>query len=449
MKPSAKKDTAAKFPGDPASGDRKRGTIAQVLRDKIKHRGEPPAEQGAAFARQNLLMFSGAALIVIMAAFFWASRSVLSPVLIGGLLLFMLGGLKSFPMAGRISVIIAVILLIYLLVELQVVVFPFIVAFFLAYLLDPVADLLERIRIRRSLAIYFILFLTLALLFALGSVLIPNLVKEIEELINRIPDLATKVMDMIRSVYPKITKYLHIDVKKFEESLLDTFPARAEQALSNIMKGITGLGAFLGHVVYIVLIPVLTFYFLKDLDRMKTIVLDFIPCRYRNLTVFYSWRLHRIVGAYIRGQFIVSIITGTLTGLGMAIFKIPFAIIIGVITGIFNLVPILGFYISLALALLTGLFTADILPSTLKIAGVFFTIQALEAYLISPRIVGKRVGLHPVLVIFSIFVFSKFMGFWGLLMGVPIAGFIRFLLEEWKRHRQWKEKRESACPSSN
>ena len=107
--------------------------------------------------------------------------------------------------------------------------------------------------------------------------------------------------------------------------------------------------------------------------------------------------------------------------------------------GLLNIIPYLGLYISLGIALLTGFFTPTPLISMLKIGGIFLIVQAAEAYIISPKIVGERVGLHPIAVIFSILVFSRFLGFWGLIIGVPTAALIKFLLVEWKRRQKWKE----------
>ena len=136
---------------------------------------------------------------------------------------------------------------------------------------------------------------------------------------------------------------------------------------------------------------------------------------------------------------IVLTIVGFLTGLGLAILGMPFAILVGVLTGIFSIVPYIGFYLGLLFALLTGFFTPNVFTSMLKIAGVFLTVQMLEGYLISPKILGDRVGLHPVAVIFSVLIFSRFLGVLGLVIGVPTAAVIKFVLDEWRRHQKWKE----------
>jgi len=195
----------------------------------------------------------------------------------------------------------------------------------------------------------------------------------------------------------------------------------------------------LGQILNVILIPILTFYFLKDFNRIQEWMLNMVPRKYRSSCYFYLWRTNRILGGYIRGQLIVCTIVGVLTGLGLAVFGIPFAILLGVMTGLLNVIPYIGLYVSLGLALLTSLFTAHPLVAALKIAGVFLVVQSLEGYVIAPKIVGERVGLHPLAVIFSVLVFSRFLGFWGLIIGVPTAALIKFLLDEAKRRQRWKE----------
>ena len=380
-------------------------------------------------------------LFVMLAAFLWSIYPILSPVLVGGFLLFILMGFKESPIARRLIVGIVLILLIWFFVKAQGVIFPFLVSFVLAYLFDPLADGLEKWRIPRTLAVFSLLFLTLAVLILVGMILIPSLIDEIQDLISRIPNLANKVAYFVQRNVPRLLEFFRIDPVRFQQSLLEEFPARAEQVLSNILKGITGIGALLGQILNVILIPILTFYFLKDFDRVRSWGVDFIPRKYRNICNFYLWRMNRILGGYLRGQLTVCTIVGLFTGLGLALFNLPFAILLGFFTGVLNIIPYIGLYISLGLALLTTFFTANPFISMLKIGGIFLVVQAAEAYVISPKVVGERVGLHPVAVIFSILIFSRFLGFWGLIIGVPTAALIKFLVDEWKRRQKWREMR--------
>ncbi len=388
---------------------------------------------------QHTKIIAAGLMVVLLAAFLWSTSEILSPILVGGFFLFVLGGLNEIPLARRLSAGIILVLVIWIFIKAQGVLFPFLVSFALAYLFDPLADWLERRGVPRTVAVLFLLVITLGILVLIGAILIPSLVGEIQDLIVQIPDLANKVATAVRNSLPHLLDFLKVDKARFQQSLLETFPSKAEQVLSNLLKGVTGIGAVLGQVLNFVLIPILTFYFLKDFNRIRIWVLGLIPSKYQNIFIFYLWRTNRILGGYLRGQLTVCTIVGVLTGAGLAALKLPFAVLLGFITGLLNLIPFIGLYISLGLALLTGFFTASPLIAMIKIGAIFLVVQASEAYVISPKIVGERVGLHPVAVIFSILIFSRFLGFWGLLIGVPTAALIKFLIDEWKRRQKWRE----------
>ena len=387
----------------------------------------------------NYRILAVLSVFLLLAAFLWSTQEILSPVLVGAFLLFLLLGLKEYVIARRLAIGIVLILVIWFFVKVQGTIIPFLISFILAYLFNPLADWLEKRGIRRVLAVFFLLFVTVTLLVLVAMILIPNLVGEIRDLINRIYDTAPKIYAYINENLPKIQEYFKIDSEELRQNFLEKFPSTAEQVLSNLLKGITGIGALLGQVLYIILIPILTFYFLKDFDLIRHSLIDFIPRKYRNVFTFYLWRMNRILGGYLRGQLTVCTIVGIFTGLGLALFHLPFAVLLGFMTGILNIIPYIGLYISLGLALLTGFFTPSPLIAMLKIGGIFLVVQATEAYVISPKIVGERVGLHPVAVIFSILIFSRFLGFWGLIIGVPTAALIKFLLDEWSRRQKWKD----------
>ena len=386
----------------------------------------------------HYLFLAGGAVFLLLASFLWATHPIHSPLLIGGLLLFFLFGFREHLLANRLIIVIFLILFFYLFVKAQVVIFPFIVSFLIAYLFNPVAIQLERWKVRRSLGTLFLLVLTFGLVIVIGMILIPGLIKEVQELIRKIPTFADSVATFIGNNLPKVLLFFHVDPVRFEQSMIEKFPTGAEQVLSNLLKGITGIGTLLSRVLNIVLVPVLSFYILKDYDRIRDWLLIFVPRKYRSNTYFYLWRTNRILGGYLRGQVIVCTIVGVLTGMGFAVFKIPFAILLGVIVGLFNVIPFLGFYVSLGIALLTGFFTPDPVITMIKIASVFLVVQSLDSYVLTPKIIGKSVGLHPVAIIFSILIFSRFLGFWGLIIAVPASALIKFLIDEWKRREKWR-----------
>lgn len=391
-------------------------------------------------------ILSGIAVFLLLTALIWDTHVLLSPILVGGLLIFLLSAMKVFPYSGRLRVVVVVILLFWFLVKTQGLMIPFLVAFVFAYVLNPVVDLLQRWHLPRTLGVALIFILITGLFVFLGLILIPDLVKEIQDLIVRLPNLAEKGMNVLRKYVPKLLGLLKVDPEKFQKDILeDKYPTKVEEVLMKFLSSLTGMGAVFGQILNVILIPVLTFYFLQDYNKIKEWILNLVPKKNRSAVCFYLWRSNRILGGYVRGHLIVSTWVAVFTWLGLALFSIPYSIIIGIIAGIANIIPFIGFYISLGIALLSSLFTASPHLAMIKILVVFAVVQSVEAYIITPKIVGDRVGLHPVAVIFSVLVFARFLGFWGLIIAVPLAALIKFLMGEWRRHQEWKDVLAEKC----
>jgi len=161
---------------------------------------------------------AGVVVFLLLAAFLWTTHPILSPILVGGILLFLLLGLKEYPLARRLSIAVVIVLLVWFFTKAQGVLFPFLVSFVLAYLFDPLADLLEKWRIPRTLGTLFLLFLTLGILVLVGMILIPSLVKEIQDLMGRIPSMAKQVADVVQKNLPKRLGFLRIDPTRLQQS---------------------------------------------------------------------------------------------------------------------------------------------------------------------------------------------------------------------------------------
>jgi len=392
---------------------------------------------------ENKSLIGIISLVILLTAFLWATSNILSPLLIGFLLLFILYHLKDKAYSKLLMLCVSLILFFWILLEIKSILFPFIISFILAYLFNPVTDWMEKIKIPRIAGTILLLVLTFGIIIVIGIFLLPGLINELHTLIKKIPEVGANLQNIFKDNLTKLLNTFNIESTELEKSLSQKLPQSIEKILSSILIGLTSVGSFLGKLFYIILIPILTFYFLKDFEKIKHWIIKFIPLQYKNLTYFYGWRFNRILGGYLRGQIIVCLIVGTLTGLGFVLFGLPFALLIGALTGLLNIIPYIGLYLSLTLALLTGLLTPNVVISLIKIVSIFLIVQGIEAYIISPKIVGDRVGLHPIAVILSILIFSNLFGFWGLLLGVPLAAVIKFLLDEWKRHQKWRMNRET------
>ncbi len=379
------------------------------------------------------------AVLILFTALIYTAREMLSTLLLGGILIYVLTGMKQFVIARRLLHGVVFFLVFWLIMHAQNLFIPFLFSVLTAYLFYPFADWIEKRKVPRTVAVLIVLILSASLIVLAGAILIPGLVLEIQVLIEKVPEFAAQLYQQIRSHLSSVIRALNIDSEKLQQNIIDEIPARAEILLNNILRGMTGLGGVFSQVLNIILIPVLSFYLLKDYHRIQSWITGFVPKKSKNIWVFYQWRINRILGGYIRGRIIVCSIVGLLTGIGLSIFNIPFAILLGFLTGVFNIIPFIGPYSSLGIAFLTALVTPNPLITMLKIALVYFVVQSLEALVIQPKIVGDKVGLHPAVVIFSVLFFARFFGFWGLLLGVPAAALIKFIIDDWRRRIKWRD----------
>jgi len=319
---------------------------------------------------------------------------------------------------------------------------PFVLALVLAYILDPLVDRLEGRRVGRSLAIILLAFPILILL-GVGVVLgIPALARETGELIGRAPDFLERLANWLESAWEGA---LRVDFPLIEEeellarlrsvdsaAVIAFLEERKEVIFSGIWGGVLGLGKGLGSILsivgYVVLTPVIAFYLLRDFDGLKARVAELLPASARAEVLNLAGKYDGLLSRYFRGQLTVALIMGVITAVGLLVLRFPYAILLGVLVAVFSVVPYLGLVLSLIPALFIAFVSGNVLVSLMKVAVVYGASQGLEGAVISPRIVGESVGLHPVWVVLALAVGGFFFGFVGLLIGVPLAVGVKLLV---------------------
>jgi predicted PurR-regulated permease PerM len=310
---------------------------------------------------------------------------------------------------------------------------PFFVAFSLAYLLDPLVDRMEGWKISRTLSVVTLLFLSF--LFCLGGVLLifPLFRMQAENLTRNFPHYLERVQEWVR---PFLEQVAGLDKAKIQEMFDQGFASFGELPLKIITgattflwNSLSGLFTVILVVANLVIIPVAMFYLLRDFDIIIAKLLNLIPPRLRDKTVDVVKEIDEVLGSFVRGQLMVALMMGVLYCIGLMICGTPMSLLIGMVSGLANLIPYLGLAIGfIPAALLTYLQTQEFLP-ILGVAGVFAVVQALEGMVITPRIVGDNIGLHPVAVIFAVLLGGELFGLVGIIIGVPAVAVINVLLK--------------------
>ncbi|TPW32068.1 AI-2E family transporter [Pararhizobium mangrovi] len=311
---------------------------------------------------------------------------------------------------------------------------PFVAGMALAYFLDPVADRLQRLGLSRLMATIVILVMFLVV-FALALVIIvPLLVNQTSDFIQRLPGYVTELQQLVTS--PKLDflpNWLTDQVGNIRNSFADAI-SQGAGFLATLLKKLWNSGkALLDIIALFVVTPVVAFYMLLDWDRMVTRVDAWIPRQHLTDVRTIARDIDHAIAGFVRGQGSLCLILGCYYALGLTVVGLNFGLLIGFFAGLISFIPYIGSFIGLVLAI--GVALVQYWPDYTMIAlvaAVFFTGQFIEGNILQPKLVGHSVGLHPVWLMFALFAFGSIFGFVGTLIAVPasaaIAVLVRFAL---------------------
>ncbi len=307
---------------------------------------------------------------------------------------------------------------------------PFVIAALLAYLGDPLTDRLQALGLPRTWAVVVVFSGLLLVLAAIITVLVPVISEQIKALADAIP----RYVDWANTVViPWVARRLAIDISQFDLDALRTTLSQnireAGGAAANILSYITRSGVLLvGWILNLLLIPVVAFYLLRDWDLLVESIRSLLPRRIEPTITDLAREANDVLSAFVRGQFLVMIALGTIYSTGLGLAGVEFALLIGLFAGLVSFVPYLGVIVGLALASVAVLFqTQDVLQLTWVIL-VFGIGQLLEGFVLTPWLVGDRIGLHPVVVIFAVLAGGQLFGFFGVLLALPAAAVLAVLV---------------------
>lgn len=312
--------------------------------------------------------------------------------------------------------------------RLAPVITPFAAAAGIAYLTDPLVDRLELIRIGRwtwgrNMAVVTV-FAGLVALFAVSLlVIVPALVRQARELVAQMP---AYVDWLTHTALPWLSAQFGLadalpDTSDMAQLLKDYWKEISGAALG--VAGTLGRGgqAVLGVVTNLVLIPVVSFYLMRDWDRLVAGVQSLLPRSKVRAVSAIAGEVDEVLSAFIRGQLLVMLALGLIYSLGLWAIGLEMAFLIGMTAGLLSVVPYLGSFVGLALAVGVALFQFGDLLHFLLVLGVFAAGQSLEGMVLTPFLVGDRIGLHPVAVIFAVLAGGQLFGFLGILLALPAA----------------------------
>ncbi len=306
---------------------------------------------------------------------------------------------------------------------------PFFIAFAFAYLLDPVTDRLESLKISRTFAVLVLMAGVFSLFTGIGLLIFPLLKLQAENLVSNLPNYVAIMQEWM---YPllgvvgepeKIQEILNRELLKVGE-----LPLKVISSITSILWGsVAGLFSFILLLANLVIIPVVMFYLLRDYDLINKKMLSFVPARSREQVLSLIKEIDGVLAGFVRGQLMVGLIMAGLYSIGLFFCGTPMSLFIGLLAGLASLVPYLGLVFGFVpAAILTFMQTQDWVL-VFGVAGVFAVVQGLEGMIITPRIVGEKIGLHPVAIILAVLLGAEFFGLVGVIVSVPAAAALNVL----------------------
>ena len=301
---------------------------------------------------------------------------------------------------------------------LGTVMLPFLVGGAIAYFLDPIADRLERMGLSRTAATATISLIALLIFALLALLIVPMLVRQLVQLVNAAPTIVGQLQQFLTERFPQIMDSESV-VRDTLGAIGKTIQARGGELASTLLSSAMSV---INAVVFIVVVPVVAFYLLLDWDPMIARIDQLLPRDHQETIRAIGRDIDRVLAGFVRGQVSVCMILGTFYSVALMLAGLQFGLIVGAIAGLVTFIPYVGAIIggSLAIGLALFQFWGDWVQIGI-IAAIFAVGQFLEGNIITPRLVGKSVGLHPVWLLFALSAFGTVFGFVGMLVAVPVA----------------------------
>ena len=301
---------------------------------------------------------------------------------------------------------------------------PFLFAILIAYILYPVVVAVEKRGASRIVAILVVYAIFGVLVGVTFSVAMPSLLKDLEDIARKLPQQASQLQDLGQDAVGFFRRIqLPATVRDALAIVMQRVQMATEALAGRLMQTVM---ATFTHVISLIISPVLAFYFLRDHQAMRESALKYIPAHLRGDALYVLQEINHALNGFFRGQILVCLFVGFFIYGGLYLLGIPYALFIGFLAGLFDIIPYFGPVLGFVPAAALGLAKSPI--TVLWVLLLFVAANQIENAVISPKLIGDRVGLHPLVVILAVFVGGDLMGIIGMLLAIPVAAIIRVIL---------------------
>ena len=312
---------------------------------------------------------------------------------------------------------------------------PFIAGALLAYLGDPLVDRLETFKISRTLSVVVVFFVAFLIILPVFFFLVPLLEAQIKLLFAKMPGYIDWVMVNLE---PMLKDTFGISIPALEiEQLKGAFGEQFSNA-GGFFKGLIRTVSHSGMVVAgwaanLFLIPVITFYLLRDWDNLVAYIHDLLPRSVEPTVSRLAKESDDVLGAFLRGQMLVMLALGTIYAIGLKLIGLELALLIGMLAGVLSFIPYMGLIVGISVAGVAVMLQTQDPTNLLWVSLVFIAAQAIEGTILTPLLVGDKIGLHPVAVIFSVLAGGQLFGFFGILLALPVFAVLAVIMRHFSQ----------------
>jgi predicted PurR-regulated permease PerM len=318
---------------------------------------------------------------------------------------------------------------------------PFVVGMVVAYFLDPVVARLQRARMSRSMATTLVTILAVLVSVGMVMAILPPLFGQIQSLITNAPEYLMKALGRIQPLIEPLRVRLGLDPLSVHDlqSEATQWAGKGLAFAGGIASALAQRGFALINLLGLLFItPVVTFYMLRDWEKVVTAIDSTLPLDHADTIRKLTQESNAAIAGYVRGQALVCLALGSFYGIGLTLVGLQFGLVIGLIAGAISFIPFVGTFVGAVMAI--GMALAQFPPEwmgVVKVAAVFIVGQMLEGNFLSPKLVGDRVGLHPVWIMFALLAGGSLFGFTGVLIAVPVAAVLGVIVRHFiARYRE-------------
>ncbi len=385
------------------------------------------------------IIFSIALSLAGLVTFLYNTDLLFSPLILIFISLFLIYPVRNeTSFIRRLMLLILIMLVLWLLSDLGAILAPFFISFLIAYLLDPTVTKLSKWIFPRWLSSAGIIILLLAIVSAIAIFVFPSMLNQLEAAQKKISQLVTSVSGYIASErFYSFFAQLGFPEETVKQLIQQEFIPKIQNAFSVVLDALLSLlnsmSSVATQVLNAILIPLLSFYFLKDMEKLKKLIVTILEKKNARL-MFDLRRINKIFRKYIGWQIVAATIVAVSCSVIFTLFKIPYPIVLGILCGLFNPIPYIGLFMSMLISILTVIIVGpdNLWEQIIVIVAAINGLHIFNAYVLEPNIVGKIMGLNPVMIIASLFVFGGLFGIVGLLIAVPCTAALVMFFNDWK-----------------